>query len=113
MKNRKKLERRTFLQDRFEILIKKQKEGNASFAELTELDDIVNRNTIIRTQIFEEIQGVDNSSDDKTIEELPIKFVKGSPNVLEKIKVFLGKLFTLKISNNSYSFHFKSVDFTI
>jgi len=113
MKNGKKLERRTFLQDRFEILIKKQKDGNATFAELTELDDIVNRSAVIRTQILEEMQGISNSSDDETIEELPIKFVTGSPSVLQKIKLFFGKLFTLKFANRSFSFHFKSVGFAI
>jgi hypothetical protein len=113
MKHRKQLERRTFLQDRFEILIKKQKDGNATFAELTELDDIVNRSAVIRTQILEEMQGIHNSSDDGTIEELPVKFVTASPNVLEKIKLLLGKLFTLKFANRSSSFHFKSAGFAI
>jgi hypothetical protein len=113
MKNRKQLERRTFLQDRFEILIKKQKDGSASFVELTELDDIVNRSAVIRTQILEEMQGVDNSSDDEIIKELPIKFISEQPNVLEKIKLFLRNLFTLKFSNKHSSFYFKNACFAI
>ena len=43
MSHRKPPERRTFLQDRLEILIKRQKTGKATFNELTELDAIVNR----------------------------------------------------------------------
>lgn len=48
----KKPERRTYLQDRLEILIKKQESGTASFTELTELDDIVNRDPAIREMII-------------------------------------------------------------
>jgi hypothetical protein len=47
-------ERRTFLQDRFEILIKRQKNGTASFNELTELDEIVNRDPELREKVFRE-----------------------------------------------------------
>lgn len=54
MNQRKKLERRTFLQDRFEILIKRQKSGEATFTELTELDEIVNRDPVIRDRIIRE-----------------------------------------------------------
>jgi hypothetical protein len=47
-------ERRTFLQDRFEILIKRQKNGTATFNELTELDEIVNRDPELREKVFRE-----------------------------------------------------------
>ncbi|HVV55624.1 MAG TPA: hypothetical protein VHC47_09880 [Mucilaginibacter sp.] len=49
---RKKLERRTFSQDRYYILIKRQKAGNATFSELTELDEIVNRVPDIREKVI-------------------------------------------------------------
>ncbi len=52
MKRRKKPECRSFLDDRFEILIKKQKNGHATFNELTELDEIVNRNSAIRDMVL-------------------------------------------------------------
>ena len=55
MNRNRPLIRRTFLQERFEILISRQKRGIATFAELTELDDIVNRNGIIREQVLEEM----------------------------------------------------------
>jgi hypothetical protein len=48
-------ERKSFLQDRFDILIKKQKAGTASFKELTELDEIVNRDPGIRNRVLEEM----------------------------------------------------------
>ena len=51
---RKKLERRTYSQDRYYILIKKQKAGKATFNELTELDEIVNRVPDIREKVIRE-----------------------------------------------------------
>ncbi len=51
---RKKLERRTYSQDRYYILIKRQKAGKATFNELTELDEIVNRVPDIREKVIRE-----------------------------------------------------------
>jgi hypothetical protein len=56
---RKKLERRTFSQDRYYILIKRQKAGQATFNELTELDEIVNRVPDIREKVIMENFGQD------------------------------------------------------
>lgn len=61
---RKKLERRTFSQDRYYILIKRQKEGKATFNELTELDEIVNRVPDIRDLVIRENFGEDESETD-------------------------------------------------
>ena len=71
MKHHKPLKQRTYIQDRFEILIKKQETGTASFNELTELDEIVNRNPTIREKILEEMQ---DFSGPKTIPNRNIKF---------------------------------------
>lgn len=49
---RKTLERRTFSQDRYYILIKRQKAGKATFNELIELDEIVNRVPDIREKVI-------------------------------------------------------------
>jgi len=51
---RKKLERRTYSQDRYYILIKRQKAGVATLSELTELDEIVNRVPDIREKVLRE-----------------------------------------------------------
>ena len=61
---RKKLERRTFSQDRYYILIKRQKEGTATFNELTELDEIVNRVPDIRDLVIRENFGEDENETD-------------------------------------------------
>lgn len=55
--HRKQLERRTYSQDRYYILIKRQKEGKATFKELTELDEIVNRVPDIREIVIRESFG--------------------------------------------------------
>ena len=66
MKHHKPIVRRTFSQERFEILIKKQKKGNATFTELTELDEIVNRDPSIRYIVLEEMDtAYDQTGGDK------------------------------------------------
>ena len=49
---RKKLERRTFSQDRYYTLIKRQRSGEASLHDLEELDEIVNRVPDIREKVI-------------------------------------------------------------
>jgi len=56
MKHEKPLIRRTFLQERFMILIERQQAGEATFAELTELDELVNRDPKLREIILEEME---------------------------------------------------------
>lgn len=92
MKYSKIPERKTFLQERFEILIKKQKNGNASFNELTELDDLVNKYASFREQILEEMQENANPSDDKMIKENIKISAKHRPGILASIKLFIDRL---------------------
>ena len=56
MKHQKPLIRRTFLQERFMILIEIQQSGEATFAELTELDELINRDPKLRDIILEEME---------------------------------------------------------
>ncbi|MGN8069477.1 hypothetical protein [Mucilaginibacter sp. SG564] len=94
MKQRKYLERRTFNQDRFDILIKRQKRGVATFNELTELDAIVNRDPDIRESILEEMQAVNNPPDEPEQKEIlqfpPVK----TQTWLDKVAAFFKRLFT-------------------
>jgi hypothetical protein len=96
MKHDKNLEQRTFLQDRFEILIKKQKAGKASFNELTELDEIVNKHAAFREKILEEMHTPDVPPENPTNEELVLEVKKPPVNLLSVIKSFVGRLFILK-----------------
>ena len=93
MKHGKQLERRTFNQDRFEILIKRQKDGKATFNELTELDEIVNRDPEIREIVLEEMQDADSP---KPPDNDPIQAIEkpASKNLIEKIKSFINRLFS-------------------
>ncbi len=93
MKHHKQLERRTFLQDRFDILIKRQRSGTATFNELTELDDIVNRDPAIRESILVEMQEGEHPTDN----ELPIETMIMEPvkkaGPLEVIRGWINKWF--------------------
>jgi hypothetical protein len=93
MKSDKPVIRRTLSQERFEVLIKKQLEGRASFKDLTELDEIVNRDPDIRLTILEEMEGKDNSNDDITAPQIPLHQPEIKQNLTEKIKIFIDRLF--------------------
>jgi len=100
---RKKLERRTFSQDRYYILIKRQKEGKATFDELTELDEIVNRVPDIRDLVIREnFGGDDNETDNPTNgpvnKTLASTSITPHPNLLTRIKNWLNRSFTSEIS---------------
>ena len=95
MKQRKYLERRTFNQDRFDILIKRQQRGVATFNELTELDAIVNRDPTIRESVLEEMQAINDPPDEPTQEDMilntpPVK----TQTLLDKIAAFFKRLLT-------------------
>ena len=94
MKQRKYLERRTFNQDRFDILIKRQKRGVATFNELTELDAIVNRDPDIRESILEEMQAVNNPPDEPEQEGISLTPPVKSQTWLDRIGAFFKRLFT-------------------
>jgi len=101
MKHNRNLEQRTFLQDRFDILIKKQKTGQATFSELTELDDIVNKYATIREKILEEMQEQTLPPDGPAKKnENPSSIVKRQPaNILNTIRSFFERLFFIKTIN--------------
>lgn len=99
MKHHKNVEQRTFLQDRFEILIKKQKAGRASFTELTELDEMVNRYATIRDTILEEMR--ETEPNDGTRENDILIIPKKQPvTLLTRIKSLFHRLFCLAITDH-------------
>jgi hypothetical protein len=100
---RKKLERRTFSQDRYYILIKRQKEGKATFNELTELDEIVNRvpdirDIVIRENFGEVINETDESSNDQANGNKLHPQPLSHQSLWAKIKLFLSRVFFAQIS---------------
>lgn len=94
MKNNRPLIRRTFLQERFDILIKKQRNGTANFNDLTELDEIVNRDPAIRESILEEMHEMEHPSEGPKQEEVIATAPMQQPSLLEQLKNFFHRLFT-------------------
>ena len=95
MKHGKPLERRTFLQDRFDILIKRQKSGTATFAELTELDEIVNRDPELREKVIRENILMEEPADfdePPAANESAARLVK-QKNILTILKECLSRMF--------------------
>jgi hypothetical protein len=109
---RKKLERRTFSQDRYYILIKRQKAGKATFNELTELDEIVNRVPDIREKVlienfFTEKEDDTNESSNHPLNEgllhnHPIKH----HSFLGKVKSFFHRILASQIAVKTHEFNF-------
>jgi hypothetical protein len=97
MKHHKQLERRTFSQDRFDILIKRQKSGKATFNELTELDEIVNRDPTIREGILEEMQSLNEPPDTPKQEDIVHNQPAKPQTLLDKIVTFISRLFMIQV----------------
>ena len=93
--SRKILERRTYSEDRYYTLIKKQKDGTATFKQLIELDEIVNRVPDIREKVlrenFEEFAGDNDESENDVLKQEPQ--VNYQTNLWEKIKTFVARIF--------------------
>lgn len=96
MSHRKPLERRTFSQDRYEILIKRQKSGKATFNELTELDEIVNRDPSIREKVLIENLFINDSNDQDEQHSEPVRDIikpVQHHSLLSKLKSIIGRIF--------------------
>lgn len=95
---RKQLERRTYSQDRYYVLIKRQRSGKATFKELTELDEIVNRVPDIREKVIQENFMPDEGADINQPPSLPGTEhhlqAMPQPNLWQKIQSLLHRIFT-------------------
>lgn len=100
MSQRKPLIRRTFLQERYEILIKRQQSGKATFNELTELDDIVNRDPSIRKIVLIENHFIDEPEDNVTPNNNSIENITRpkTESWLSRVRAYLNRLFILPVS---------------
>jgi hypothetical protein len=94
MKNQRPLIRRTLSQERFEVLIKKQLNGTASFRDLIELDEIVNRDPTIRENILEEMHEIKHPPQDNDPRDIINNIPQAKPQTLiDRIKEFFSRLF--------------------
>jgi hypothetical protein len=102
--HRKPLERRTYSQDRYYTLIKRQKAGKATFKELTELDEIVNRVPDIRDLVIRESFMRDNAEDINTPQNdtgdngNSFKQSTRPQSFWHRIKTFITRVFMSQIS---------------
>jgi hypothetical protein len=97
--HRKPLERRTYSQDRYYALIKRQKSGKATFKELTELDEIVNRVPDIRDIVIRESFMVDDPDMNEPTDNPQNNFAQQSPHRSwwTRVKEFMTRVFTTHI----------------
>jgi hypothetical protein len=104
MSHHKQPERRTFLQDRLEILIKKQRLGTANFNELTELDQIVNSDPAIIEKIIKDGLLMDDNGDfieplnPPEQEDVPYLRPVAHVSLLNRLKALLSRMFYSQIS---------------
>ncbi len=108
---RKKLERRTFSQDRYYILIKRQRSGKATFNELTELDEIVNRVPDIREKVIiesfftEDINDTGDSPNHPTNNEVHPIIPTHHHGWWTKLKSFFNRFGLLQIHAKAHTFY--------
>jgi hypothetical protein len=100
----KKLERRTYSQDRYYILIKRQKAGKATFKELTELDEIVNRvpdirDIVIRESFMPDEDDINTSQNDPRNNDSLSAQSARPRNLWNRIRSFIFRAFTSQISD--------------
>jgi hypothetical protein len=103
MKPQKPLIRRTFLQERFMILIEKQQLGEATFDELTELDELINRDPKLRGIILEEMAETTTPADTPFNEEIKKTELPVQPTLMERVWSFIKNLHLLYKSEPTLS----------
>ena len=65
--------------------------------ELTELDDIVNRNTFYREKILDEMQGIDHIQNDQPGGEINYTKVKLNRTLWDVIKAYISHIYNINL----------------
>lgn len=89
--------RRTISQERFEVLWKKRLNDKATLRDLTEMDEIINRDPSVRQFVLEEMESMNAPVDNNHLQDMLQQPVKTHHSFTYKIKSFFNRLF------NSYS----------
>lgn len=87
--------RRTLSQERFEVLWKKRSNGQATLKDLTEMDEIINRDAGVRQFVLEEMEGKDNLNDNNDTQNILQQPAVSHQSVTDKIKAFFNRLFNI------------------
>ena len=86
--------RRTISQERFEVLWKKRSNGQATLKDLTEMDEIINRDAGVRQFVLEEMEGENNLPDSRGNCDNTIQAIVKQRSVMQKLKAFFKPLFS-------------------
>ncbi|WP_454802511.1 hypothetical protein [Mucilaginibacter phyllosphaerae] len=84
--------RRTLSQERFEVLWKKRRDGKATLRDLTEMDEIINRDEGVRRFVLEEMEKPETPTDNQDMLMPPA--IKHQ-SIISKIKGFFNRLFNM------------------
>ena len=85
--------RRTISQERFEVLWKKRKDGRATLRDLTEMDEIINRDAGIRLFVLEEMENPNEPENNHDMQNMLQQPNVSQQTLLSKIKTFFNRLF--------------------
>ncbi len=91
--------RRTLSQERFEVLWKKRSNGQATLKDLTEMDEIINRDAGVRQFVLEEMEGKDNLNDNNDMQDILQQPVVSHQSITDKIKAFFNRIFNSITAN--------------
>jgi hypothetical protein len=100
-KDNKYIIRRTLSQERFEVLWKKHVNGHSTLRDLTEMDEIINRDAGVRQFVLEEMESKDPLNDNNN---MPGKLQQATLSHLsfpDKIKAFFNRFFNKITANNN------------
>ncbi|MES2265978.1 MAG: hypothetical protein V4520_04420 [Bacteroidota bacterium] len=93
-KDNKFIIRRTLSQERFEVLWKKRRNGRATLRDLTEMDEIINRDAGVRQFVLEEMESEnDPKNDDMGMLDMMKQPVQTKQSFTDKVRSFFSKLF--------------------
>jgi hypothetical protein len=92
--------RRTLSQERFEVLWKKRSNGQATLKDLTEMDEIINRDAGVRQFVLEEMEGKDNLNDNNDTQNMLQQPTVSHQSITDKIKAFFNRLFNIMAANH-------------
>jgi hypothetical protein len=85
--------RRTISQERFEVLWKKRQEGVATLRDLTEMDEIINRDPSVRQFVLAEMEEAERHVDNNSKQEPPGEPSQLQPGLVSRIKTYVKQLF--------------------
>ena len=95
--------RRTLSQERFEVLWKKRRDGKATLRDLTEMDEIINRDEGVRRFVLEEMEKPEIPADNNDMQDALTQPSTQHQSIISKIKGFFNRLFNMVTTQTKLS----------